>query len=112
MNPDKATMNLGFHESTSPEQIRGTTLHEFGHTLDFVHEHQSPAATIEWDEAAVVRDNKHRTRKAIDHNLLVPVPERQVTYSRFDPESIMMYPVKSSWTKNGWSAKNNNIPAK
>ena len=41
-------MNLGFID-------RGTILHEFGHALGLIHEHQSPASGgFEWDREEVL----------------------------------------------------------
>ena len=42
---DKATMNLGWVSGDSAEisdEENGVILHEFGHTLGMLHEHQSP----------------------------------------------------------------------
>ena len=39
---NQATMNLGW-------QDEGVVLHEFGHTLGFIHEHQNPEGGIQWE---------------------------------------------------------------
>jgi len=44
-------MNFGW-DLTVPGQ-RGTALHEIGHALGLLHEHQSPFAGIHWDDEAV-----------------------------------------------------------
>jgi len=50
----RATMNFGwFDDNTPEEEFRRTVLHEFGHALGLLHEHQNPAGGIPWDEAAV-----------------------------------------------------------
>jgi len=45
IDPEDPTMNLGWIDATSPAisaSDRGTILHEFGHVLGLLHEHQSP----------------------------------------------------------------------
>ena len=45
INPDHPTMNLGWigpHSTAITSEERGVILHEFGHTLGLMHEHQSP----------------------------------------------------------------------
>ena len=47
-----ATMNFGwFTDNTPDDEISRVTLHEFGHALGAVHEHQSPVSAVQWDEA-------------------------------------------------------------
>src|SRR5271157_3430033 len=49
-----ATMNFGdFTANSSTAAIRRTVLHEFGHALGCIHEHQSPSTGILWDTVAV-----------------------------------------------------------
>ena len=48
-------MNLGIGAATNIEQIRRPVLHEFGHALGCIHEHQSPVAGIQWNEPVVIR---------------------------------------------------------
>jgi hypothetical protein len=45
INANDPTMNLGWiggHSTTITSEERGVILHEFGHTLGLMHEHQSP----------------------------------------------------------------------
>ena len=50
-------MNLGWiDQNKKPSAIRQVILHEFGHALGAVHEHESPYSTIPW--------NKDKVRKA------------------------------------------------
>lgn len=55
VNPNnEETMHFGSFNSTTPEtEYRRMILHEFGHALGFIHEHQSPNANIVWDTAKV-----------------------------------------------------------
>jgi hypothetical protein len=50
-DPEKSTMNLGWDVSTSYGW--DTVLHQFGHVLGLVHEHQNPSQPISWNVEAV-----------------------------------------------------------
>ena len=105
-----ATMKLtSVAEGQTEEIIRRTVLHEFGHALGLVHEHQSPAAGINWNMPEVYRYHKERLRlpwseQKVYDNLMRVFPAKEVDATRFDPESIMLYTIYSSWTKDHFSA--------
>jgi Astacin (Peptidase family M12A) len=76
-------------------QRLGIALHELGHSLGLIHEHQNPNADLDFDEKAVVEyyeakygwDEK-KTRK----NVLTPLSADLATdRTNFDPDSIMIY---------------------
>jgi len=88
----KATMQLGgilVNEKTKKSLI----LHEFGHALGLIHEHQSPNATIPWDMAKVFShyEKKGWSRDKIINNVLQP--KACSNYSEFDQKSVMIYPI-------------------
>ena len=93
------TMNLALALSGRKHKER-VILHEFGHALGLMHEHQSPVTPIEWNEAAVIEDKKKRgwTEKEIIDNILDRLDEDQANFSEFDPDSIMLYPIPNEWT--------------
>ena len=46
----EATMNFGWlTDGSSDEELREVVLHEFGHALGLIHEHQNPLAGIVWN---------------------------------------------------------------
>ena len=51
---DEPTMNYGWlTPATANDELQRVVLHEFGHALGLVHEHQSPTAEIPWDRDPV-----------------------------------------------------------
>ncbi|KAK3938956.1 hypothetical protein QBC46DRAFT_459929 [Diplogelasinospora grovesii] len=106
----KPTMNLKISAATSEARIRRTVLHEFGHALGCVHEHSSPSATgkIKWNRQAVYDDHQGIwTREQVDHNIFKTYKGTITQFSRFDQKSIMLYPIPSSWTMDGWHSNLN-----
>ncbi|KAH8077868.1 hypothetical protein BXZ70DRAFT_690995 [Cristinia sonorae] len=96
---DKATMNLGVVKSTSgtTEEESGTILHEFGHTLGMLHEHQSPVrgGTITLKESAVYdfyTSTQQWPKDRVKSQIIDVYNLKDVSnFSKFDKESIMMY---------------------
>lgn len=96
------TMNLGW-------LALDTYLHELGHTIGLLHEHQNPVNPIGWNEAVVIRDlsgpPNNWTVEMIRFNVLNPYPLPNVITTAMDAKSIMMYPIPASWTTNGFSSQ-------
>lgn len=102
---DERTMNLEFNDKTPDSQIKGTTLHEFGHVLGCIHEHQSPSSPIKWNAAAVRAKlsgyPNYWDDATIKHNVLnMNTDPLLFISSRFDPDSIMLYQFDASWMTN------------
>jgi serralysin len=100
------TMNFGWLTPASTiAELERVVLHEFGHALGLVHEHQLPAAGIQWDKAAVYADLAFKwSHEKIDQNLFATVDPAEAAMTNLDPQSIMLYPIKQSWTTNGFSS--------
>jgi hypothetical protein len=112
IGPDAATVNFGWLAATTPDdEVRRVVLHEFGHVLGLIHEHQSPAAGIPWDRDAVYRYfagwPNFWSRAEVDRNILEHYSHRLAYASDFDPRSIMLYPVPPELTGGrlsvGWN---------
>lgn len=109
------TMNFGwFDESTSESEFSRTTIHEFGHSLGCIHEHQSPDANIDWNKPVVydyyARNQRPPWDKAkVDANVFAKFTIGQITNSKFDDKSIMLYPIPKEFTNNGFSVGMNNV---
>lgn len=111
---DKArpTMNLGWLTPSTPDdEVNRVVLHEFGHALGLVHEHQNPAGTIAWDRARVAASLAGAPNfwplDRIEKNLFEPYARKETNFSRFDPDSIMIYPIPAHWTTDGFSVSAN-----
>ncbi|EPS44226.1 hypothetical protein H072_1755 [Dactylellina haptotyla CBS 200.50] len=98
------TMHFGcLTENSSDEEYSRTVLHEFGHLLGFVHEHQQPnASSIQWNKEQVYRDCAKEMGwgvSKVDEQILNPKDPKKfkIDASPFDQLSIMMYPVRKSW---------------
>ncbi len=114
VDKSKKTMNFGwFNDGTSEQELRRTTLHEFGHALGLKHEHQSPAAGICWDWPKVIAAygtgangwSEKRTRG----NLERLSNEKVGNYSAFDPKSIMIYSISNALTTCDFEVKSTNV---
>ena len=82
-------------------------LHEFGHTLGLIHEHQNPNRPINWNRAAVIADlsgpPNNWDAETIENNIFKRYDPGELSSTPTDPESIMMYPIPAAWTTDGFS---------
>jgi hypothetical protein len=102
------TMNYGWLTRATPnDQLRRVVLHEFGHALGLVHEHQNPATTIPWNKDAVYQfyqgPPNHWSKAQIDANLFQVYDKAITQFTQFDPQSIMLYPIPAELTIGGYT---------
>lgn len=109
---DAPTMNFGWLTPATPnDEVQRVVLHEFGHALGMIHEHQSPAASIPWDRDAVYAyfagPPNQWSAEQVDHNIFNRYRHDQSNASAFDPASIMLYPIPPEFTGGkytvGWN---------
>ena len=110
---NQPTMNFGWLRPDSPDdEYERVVVHEFGHALGLIHEHQNPAGGIPWNREAVYDyysgPPNNWTPEQVDVNLFDTYDETQVNFSGFDRESIMLYPVPNTFTigdfEVGWNS--------
>jgi hypothetical protein len=103
------TMNFGWlTPDSSDEDVQSVVLHEFGHALGLIHEHQNPKKPIQWNEAAVIADLSQPPNEwdieTIRNNVLNRYAPGEVNATPVDEDSIMMYPIPASWTNGTFSS--------
>lgn len=106
------TMNLGFRDKQNQLDQR-TILHEFGHAMGMIHEHQSPKGLIHWNKPKVYDDLSKMgwDKQTVDNNMFAQYGDAELCKqdrkycgdvltngSVFDPKSIMEYNFPSDWT--------------
>ena len=108
----KPTMNFGWlRDGTSETEWRRVVIHEFGHALGAIHEHQNPSGGIKWNLAEVYRTfsgpPNRWTRSQIDINVVQKYSLNQLNATKFDIRSIMLYAFPASLIIGGGATPNN-----
>jgi len=106
------TMNFGWlRDDTDDVEYRRVVLHEFGHSLGAIHEHQNPKGGIEWNIPAVYAyftgPPNNWSKEEIDFNIIQKYSITQLNATNFDPLSIMLYAFPASLMKKGSGTSNN-----
>lgn len=87
---DQPTMNIGWGPDLP------TCLHECGHMLGLIHEHQNPRGNIPWNLPAVYeyyRRTQGWDAATTRAQVLSTFDARVITNDGFDAQSIMLYPI-------------------
>jgi hypothetical protein len=103
---NEATMNLGW-------QDEGVVLHEFGHAIGLIHEHQNPEGGIKWNRENVIRDlsgpPNNWPLETIEHNIFAAYAREQLNSTALDKKSIMLYAIPARWTLDGFQSEPNEV---
>jgi hypothetical protein len=108
----KPTMNYGWlKDDTEENEWQRVVLHEFGHALGAIHEHQNPAGGIQWKLSEVYRvfsgPPNNWTKQQIDFNIVQKYAINQLNASQYDKDSIMLYSFPGSLIVGGVGTQNN-----
>src|SRR5262249_38773471 len=108
----KPTMNFGWlRDDTDDVEYRRVVLHEFGHALGAIHEHQNPRGGIQWNLPAVYAyfsgPPNNWTREEIDFNVVQKYSIDQLNATKFDEHSIMLYAFPAALIRNAVATPNN-----
>ena len=107
------TMNFGWvRDDTDEVEDRAVILHEFGHALGCIHEHQSPTFNRKWNIAAVVKyfsgKPNYWEESEIKSNVLDKYSPKGIQATVFDPKSIMLYSFDAELFTDGKGPTNEN----
>ncbi len=108
---DQQTMNLDtldfyYQGKFVDVALTSTTVHEFGHALGFLHEHMNPTSGIKWNREAVYTELKKTNnwdRDKVDANMFQTYALMYTNGTKYDPKSIMHYPLSKTWTLDGYN---------
>jgi len=115
------TMHLSLHTDPNHPKWqkawrRNHVLHEFGHALGLLHEHQLPQRHPLLRDKVIAYYTPQMGEKAakfVEKNILPIYSNGQVTYVhglRYDPDSIMIYQLHRDWLENPSEANVSVLP--
>jgi len=107
------TMNYGWlRDDTDDQEYRRVVVHEFGHALGCIHEHQSPKFDRKWNVPAVMKyfqgPPNYWNADDIKSNVLEKYSPTGISATDYDPQSIMLYSFDGALFSDGLGPMNEN----
>lgn len=111
---DGASMNFGWFDATTNDaEFRRTTLHEFGHALGLLHEHQNANRNFEWNKPVVLNYYMNElgwSREQVENHVFQRYgTNTEYSNKAYDRLSIMHYTIDPTFTKNGFGVDRNSV---
>lgn len=105
ISEQEPTINFGVLRADSPQtDYDKYVLHEFGHAIGCIHEHQTGIAPVVWDKPVVYAFYEKTygwNKDKVDFNVFYVYDQASTNHSdKFDPDSIMVYPIPKEHTLN------------
>jgi hypothetical protein len=110
----KPTMNYGWlTDGTAEAEFSRVILHEFGHAIGAIHEHNHPDAGIRWNKPATYRyymQSQGWSKADVDAQVFSAYARSQLNSGAYDRLSIMHYAIpaellQAGATPVGWNTK-------
>lgn len=98
------SMNFGwFDEHTEEKEFSRTILHEFGHALGLIHEHQAPDAGIRWNRNIYYyyKVTQGWSKEEVDNNIVFKYDKSILRGGKYDKTSIMHYSIPKELLEKG-----------
>ncbi|MDB5229615.1 MAG: hypothetical protein JWN76_420 [Chitinophagaceae bacterium] len=101
---DSVTLSLDQLYLYAPAKFKSVVLHEFGHCLGLLHEHQHPFLKINWNLGNLYKYYKETFNVDppwVRQNVLNPYVSNTAVYCEPDKNSIMIYAIPPGLTTDG-----------
>jgi hypothetical protein len=99
---NEATINFGWlNPATDSKEYKRVILHEFGHALGLIHEHQNPAIKINWNKEYIYNTLKLShgwDEEKVNKNIIDEFEATNIRSSEIDIHSIMAYAIPKEFT--------------